>query len=206
MSLITDIFASPFKLVGFLQYTGNKGLKVKYKTDDIHDSTTKEEVYILSQKYLNDLISQYKNYTISGVQMKESSYNLYVYIKEDGDLIAKHIYSMGYDNIKDKICIENKYDDNFEIEGDFYVGITLSTYTWDDYGSDSEDDSEDDDPQPIQKTISEPECIICFESTPDMIYLECLHKCVCTACDTKGKFKKCPMCRTKIKNNKIKII
>ena len=202
---MTDIFASPFKLVSARDYTDHTGLKVEFKTDEIHDSTTKEEVYILSMKYLNDIISQYKNYSISGRQMKESSYRLYVGIVEDDELCNKHIYSCAYNNIKDRVFSENKFDDNFEIEGDFYVGISVSTYTWDPYGSDSDTDDEDEDPTPIQKTISETDCVICFEKTPDILYLECLHKCVCTSCDTKGKFRKCPMCRTKIKNKKIRI-
>ena len=198
---MTDIFASPFKLVSAMDYTDNTGLKVEFKTDKIQDSTTKEEVYILSVKYLKDIISQYKNFSISGRQMKESSYRLYVGIVEDYELNNKHIYSCAYNNIKDKMGFENKFDDNFDIEGEFYVGITVSTYTWDDYDSNSEDEDE----EPMKKAICETECIICFEKTPNILYLECLHKCVCVSCDGKGKFVKCPLCRTRIKNKKIRI-
>ena len=201
---MTDIFASPFELVSARDYTEPiTGLKVEFKTDKIHDSTTKEEVYISSKKYLNDIITQYKNYSISGQQMKESSYRLYVGIVEDYELNEKHIYSMAYNNIKDKISIENKYDDNFEIEGEFYVGIDVSTFTWDVYDSDYEDESEDE--EPMKKAICEAECIICFEKTPNILYLECLHKCVCSSCNGKGKFVRCPLCRTRIKNKKIRI-
>ena len=189
MSLISEIFASPFNIVYTDRYSHPcEGLKIKLKTDEIHDSTTKEEVYILSKKYLDDIIIQYKNYFFNGNQSKESSYRLYVGIVEDDELEEKHIYSCSYDNIKDKICIENKYDDNFEIEGDFYVGISVSTIWWEDYDSNSED--EDEDEEPMKKAICETECIICFEKTPNILYLECLHKCVCVSCDTKGKFKK----------------
>ena len=203
MSLIADIFASPFNIVSVWDYKDHTGLKVVLKTDEIHDNTTKEEVYILSKKYLNDIIDQYKNYYISGQQMKESSYRLYVGIVEDGDLYEKHIYSCAYNNITGKMCLENKFDDNFEIEGDFYVGINVSTYTWDQYGS--EDEDEDEEPTPPKRAISETECIVCCEKQPDILYTECLHRVVCISCDTKGEFKRCPMCRTRINNNRIKI-
>ena len=56
-----------------------------------------------------------------------------------------------------------------------------------------------------EKTMLEPECIICYENKSNILYLDCLHVCVCDVCDSKGKFKKCPLCRTKIKNQKIRL-
>ena len=68
---------------------------------------------------------------------------------------------------------------------------------------DSNDEVEDD--ELARKTILEPECIICFENKSNILYLKCLHVCVCNVCDSKGRFNKCPLCRTKIKNQKIRI-
>ena len=48
------------------------------------------------------------------------------------------------------------------------------------------------------------DCCVCFENTSDLLYLPCKHVHSCNECDEKGKFKKCPICRTKI-NLKIKI-
>ena len=121
---------------------------------------------------------------------------------KDYEFNEYNVYSIDYDNIKDKICNENKYYSNFEVEGNFNTYIDVSTVWWEDYNSEDEDEDE----EPTRKTISEPECIICFENKPNMLYLECMHLCVCNGCDGKGKFHKCPMCRTKIKNQKIKII
>ena len=207
LSLISDIFASPFKLISAENYSHpTMGLKVKFKTDDIHDSTTKEEVYILSKQYLDNIIAQYKNYSVDGRQTRESTYRLYVAIEEDYELNKKHVYSMAYNNIADKISIENKFYDNYEIEGDFYVGIDVSTFTWDPYDSE-EDDSEEEGGifLPAKKAISEAECIVCFENPPNIIYLDCFHRCVCASCDCRGEFRKCPLCRTRIKKQKIRI-
>ena len=205
MSSITDIFASPFTLYEAISFNEPcKSLKVKLKTEDIKGATTAEEVFILSKKHFDDVVTQYKNYYFGNDQAKESHYRLYVGMEKDYEFNEYNVYSIDYDNIKDKICNENKYSYNFEIEGDFNVYIKVSVIWWEDYNS--EDEDEDEDEEPTRKTITEPECIICFENKPNILYLECMHLCVCNSCDIKGKFHKCPMCRTRIKNNKIKII
>ena len=207
MSSITDIFASPFTLYEAISFNEPcKRLKIKLKTNDIEGSTTAEEVFILSKKHFDDIVSQYKNYYFGNVQAKESSYRLYIGMEKDYEFNEYNVYYIDYDNIKDKICNENKYYSNFEVEGNFNIYIDVSTVWWEDYNSEDEDEDEDEDEEPTRKTISEPECIICFENKPNMLYLECMHLCVCNVCDGKGKFYKCPMCRTKLKNQKIRII
>ena len=203
MSSITDIFALPLTLYEAISFNEPcKSLKVKLKTEDIKGTTTAEEVFILSKKHFDDVVTQYKNYYFGNDQAKESHYRLYVGMEKDYEFNEYNIYSIDYDNIKDKICNENKYYSNFEIEGDFNIFINVTTKWWEDYDSESEDEDE----EPARKTITEPECIICFENKSNILYLECMHLCVCNSCDIKGKFHKCPMCRTKIKNQKIRII
>ena len=203
---IYDVFASPFTLYEAISFNEPcKRLKVKLKTNDIEGSTTAEEVFILSKKHFDDIVSQYKNYYFGNVQAKESSYRLYIGMVKDYEFNEYNVYSIDHDNIKDKICNENKYYSNFEVEGNFNIYIDVSTIWWEDYNSKDEDEDEDEDEEPTRKTISEPECIICFEKTPNILYLECMHLCICNVCDSKGRFNKCPLCRTKIKNQKIRI-
>ena len=197
-----EVFSMPFKLTKFrLFHDPISQIKVEFKTNDIFGETTKEEIYILSKMYFDQLILEYKNYIIDGQQTTESSYKLSVGIHSNDELNFKHIYSCFYNNMEDKIAWENKYDDNFDIEGDFFVCIDVNAMVIPDY--DSNDEVEDD--KPIKKTITESECIICFENKSNILYLECLHVCVCNVCDSKGRFNKCPMCRTKIKNQNIRI-
>ena len=198
-----EVFSSPFTLRECnVFHEPIPQIKAEFKTNDIFGETTKEEIFILSKMYFDQLILQYKNYTIEDQQTTESSYRLSVGILEEDELKFKHIYSCFYNNIEDRISWENKYDDNFNIEGDFFVCIDVNAMVITDY--DSNDEVEDD--KPIKKTITESECIICFENKPNMLFLDCMHLCVCNGCDSKGKFYKCPMCRTKLKNQKIRII
>ena len=198
-----EVLSMPFKLTKFNLFHDPLQIKVKFKTNDIFGETTKEEIYILSKMYLDQIILQYKNYIIEDQPTSESSYRLSVGIIENDELKYKHIYSCFYNNIRDRISWENKYNDNFNIEGNFFLCIDVNAMVIPDY--DSDDDDEVEDNKPPRKTITEPECIICFENKSNILFLECFHLCVCNVCDSKGRFNKCPLCRTKIKNQKIRI-
>ena len=200
---LDEVLSMPFKLVRFNLFHDPLQVKAKFKTKDIFGETTKEEIFILSKMYLDHIILQYKNYIIEDQPATESSYRLSVGIIENDELKYKHIYSCFYNNIRDRIYWENKYNDNFNIEGSFFVCIDANAIVMPDYDSNDDDYYEDD--KPARKTILEPECIICYENKSNMLYLDCFHVCVCDVCDSKGKFKKCPLCRTKIKNQKIKL-
>ena len=201
-----EVLSIPFKLVNFNLFHDPLQIKAKFKTCDIIGETTKEEIFILSKMYFDQLILEYKNYIIEDQPTQESSYKLSVGIIEDDELKYKHIYSCFYNNIRDRISFENKYDDNFNIEGSFFLCIDVNAMVIPDYDS-NDDEYEDyyEDIKPTRKAILEQECIICYENKSNMLYLDCLHVCVCNVCDCKGKFKKCPLCRTKIKNQKIRL-
>ena len=199
-----EVLSMPFKLTKFNLFHDPLQIKAKFKTDDIFGETTKEEIFILSKMYLDQIILQYKNYIIEDQPASESSYRLSVGIIENDELKYKHIYSCFYNNIRDRISWENKYDDNFNIEGSFFVCIDVNAWVVPDYDS-NDDYDEVEDYKPARKTILEQECVICFENKSNILYLDCFHVCFCNVCDSKGRFNKCPLCRTKIKNQKIKL-
>ena len=200
-----EVLSMPFKLVKFNLFHDPLQIKAKFKTEDIFGETTKEEIFILSKMYFDQIILQYKNYIIEDQLTQESSYRLSVNIIENDELKYKHVYSCFYNNIQDRISWENKYNDNFDIKGSFFLCIDVSAMVIPDYDSDDDYDFFYEDVKPTKKTILEPECIVCLENKSNMLYLDCLHVCVCNVCDSKGKFKKCPLCRTKIKNQKIRL-
>ena len=196
MSLLHEIFDSPFKLVNSQSRDYGEpipSLKFEFKTDDIYDTTTKEIIFNISKRHFDDIVLQYKNYVLNGVSTTESTYSLYVSIFKDNEWAFKHIYSILLDHESDRISWENKYNSNMEIEGEFFIGIDVVVYV-----SPEVEDRYDEDVYDniVKKTITEPECIICFENKPNILFLECFHLCVCNVCDSKGKFSKCPICRT----------
>ena len=194
-ALLTEIFKPPFKFVGFLEFSEHsEGFKALYKTKRAFDGTNSEEVYIYSKMYLDYIVKCYENYILNGKPITETSFRLFVEIERENDIDTKNIYLIAYDNVKKTISWEEKYNENLIIEGNFRIKIEVIGHYFDNRNSD-----DDDDIEPYKKTISETECIVCFENKPNLLYSECLHICVCVSCDTKGKFTKCPLCRTKIK-------
>ena len=204
MSLLYEIFDSPFKLVNSQSRDYEESipsLKFEFKTDDIYDTTTKEIIFNISKRHFDDIVLQYKNYVLNGVLTTESTYALYVSIFKDDEWEFKHIYSIILDHESDRISWENKYDSNMEIEGEFFIGINVGVYV----SPVDEDRYDEDYDYKLKKSIKEDECVICFNNKANILYTECLHFVVCNVCDSKGKFNKCPLCRTKIKNQRIKI-
>ena len=205
MSLLHEIFDSPFKLVNSPSRDYNEpyipSLKFEFKTDDIYDTTTKEIIFNISKRHFDDIVLQYKNYVLNGISTTESTYALYVNIFKNNEWEFIHIYSILLDHGSDRISLENKYDSNMEIEGKFFIGINVGVYVSPEF----EDRYDEDYDYKLKKLIKEEECVICFENKPNILYTECLHFVVCDGCDKKAKFSKCPLCRKKIKNQRIKI-
>ena len=79
-----EVFSSPFILYEANSFDNQgKMLKAKFKTKNIEGSTTVEEVFILSKRHFDDIVTQYKNYYFDNVQAKESSYRLYIGMVKD---------------------------------------------------------------------------------------------------------------------------
>ena len=96
MNLI-EVFDSPFKLIQEDLDHNNDCIRLVYCTREIEDQTTKEEIYIISKMYFDNLFAKYKSYHINDEPTTESSYRLYVDLLEGEEVVQKHIYSMSYD-------------------------------------------------------------------------------------------------------------
>ena len=71
---------------------------------------------------------------------------------------------------------------------------------------DESEDEEDEDTTPI--TVSEPfhsdQCVVCLSKKTELLFVNCLHRCVCLECEETNPFRRCPSCRTYI-STKVKI-
>ena len=68
--------------------------------------------------------------------------------------------------------------------------------------SDISDDEEEDPPAPLIETYRRERCVICLESKPNILYLDCAHIAVCDSCDVGSN--QCVVCREEI-SKRIKI-
>ena len=197
-----EVFNSPF-FIHSTQSESNSLFKSKYfryKTNIINTETNIKEIYTLSKFYFEQFIEKFKNYRIQNENVTESSFNLYVSFDDDDDLPDKHIYSMGYNNILQKVNIENKFTDNISIESNFRVCINISLYvSYEEYNDEYNDDNI------LIKPKKESECVVCYNNNANILFLDCLHICVCFECNEKGNFSKCPLCRKKIIKEKVSL-
>ena len=75
----------------------------------------------------------------------------------------------------------------------------------------SDDESQDEDevlPSPQIETYRQDRCVVCLESKPNILYLDCMHIAICDSCDrlkrTARVRKNCDVCRAEI-SKRIKI-
>ena len=120
------------------------------------------------------------------------------------------------------VCLKNMYDDDDD-DGYYYQGIIPWVVMID--GKDGltmkviskEHDYEGQTPFEIEliiyqsyylSTISKPfnsdQCVVCLTNKPELLFMNCLHRCVCLKCEETNPFHKCPFCRTDI-SIKVKI-
>ena len=68
----------------------------------------------------------------------------------------------------------------------------------------NEDEDEDDEIPPVESSFPSEQCVICYSEKPNILNFPCLHISQCEACNEKGKFIKCIICKDEIQY-KIKI-
>ena len=211
---IEEVFKSPFKLVfscpPYFSPVKLPGIKFIYRTEEIASSTTTEKIFTWSQMYLKQTIEKYNNYQIEGERIAKTTYRLYIAweVEKDGlkELEEKDLYHVTY-NIGEEVkkTEEKKYYMLPEtIERKFFIFMVPTVYIFRE-GQPDPDKVETVEEYHIKKSIKSTECVICRQNRPNVLYIKCRHIVACDSCDFSGKFLKCPLCRTKIKDQKIKI-
>ena len=68
-----------------------------------------------------------------------------------------------------------------------------------DLGEESEDEVlENENHITVKKPFVSDQCVVCLSNKPNLIFIKCLHCCVCLECEKRRPFNKCPSCRTNI--------
>ena len=203
---IKEVFKSPFTLVGngfppFGSLIRLPGVKFIYRTEKIKTSTTTEKIFNLSQMYLKQIIEEYNRNNRAVV----TTYRLYIAleVEKDGltELEEKDLYDVTY-NVEDeeKYIIEEKkyYIPPETIKRNFFIYIVPIVYF-------QEEQTDPEGEYNIKKSIKSTECVICLQNRPNVLYIRCRHLVVCDSCDLFGNLLECPICRLKIKDQRIEI-
>ena len=71
--------------------------------------------------------------------------------------------------------------------------------------SEVEDESEEEEEPPkVSRSFKTDQCVVCLLKEPELLFINCLHRCVCLECEKTSPFRRCPSCRTLI-SIKVKI-
>ena len=213
---IEEVFKFPFKLVfscpPYFSPVSLPGLKFFYRTEEIQGSTTPNEIFTKSQMSLKETIEKYNRYQVEGGRLFKTNYRLYIAweVEKDGreQLEEKYLYETTY-QIEEgkKIQIEEKkYNLSPEtIERNFFIFMVPAVYFLREGQPNPDELETDEEEYKLINTVKIDKCAICYHNPPNVLYAKCRHIVVCDSCDLSGKFLSCPMCRTKIKNQRIKI-
>ena len=69
----------------------------------------------------------------------------------------------------------------------------------------SEDELEEDKaPVAVSEPFNSDQCVVCLSEKPELLFINCLHRCVCLKCEETSPLRRCPSCRTDI-SIKVKI-
>ena len=210
---IEEVFKSPFKLVFSCPPYNSPiklpGIKFIYRTEEIASSTTTEKIFNLSQMYLKQTIEKYNRYQIEGERSIKTTYRLYIAweVGQDGlkKLEEKDLYHITYNvEEEEKYIIEEKkyYLPPETIKRNFFIFMVPTVYI---FREGQPDPDEVEEEYHLKKLIKTTECVICLQNRPNVLYIKCRHIVACDSCDLSGKLLECPICRTKIKDQRMKI-
>ena len=209
---------SPFKEYSarYREYKNNldddeRCYEIKLKTEEFEVETTYGNAVKFSKPHIDDLLEKYKDYRHNDLKPLHITAELYFYSKSvnifaDGKIpIYKKLIAIEMDNrVFSNVQFYNK---NFKIKiNDLKIIIHISyDFLFDSHNFDEEEHEVDLVFNEAINTINEEECVVCFTNKPNIIYTDCYHFCVCSDCDKEAKLISCPLCRKRIKSNKIKI-
>ena len=99
--------------------------------------------------------------------------------------------------------------DLYSVYGNYLIKIKHETkfYRFQRFEDEDEDEDEDEEEKeipPVASSYPSDQCVICYAEKPNILNYPCLHISQCEACNEKGRFIKCIICKDEIQY-KIKI-
>ena len=207
------VFKYSFKLVfscpPYFSPVRLPGIKFIYRTEEIQNPTTTEEIFKSSQSFLRQTIEKYNNYKIKGETTILTTYRLYIVWKVEKDESEqpkeKDLYGAIYQIEEgNKIRVEEKKSVTLSetIHPNFYIFVVPTVYIFRErqpypYGEENKE---------YQNPLKIAECTICLKNPTNVLFTRCYHIVVCDICNQSNKIRYCPLCKNSLgKTKRIKI-
>ena len=93
--------------------------------------------------------------------------------------------------------LEKPFEIHIDVQQEYNLLIVGAEESEDEL--ESEDKLEEDKaPIAVSKPFNSDKCVVCLLKKPELLFINCLHRCVCLKCEETNSFHKCPSCRTAI--------
>ena len=183
-----------------------------------------KDIYKYCKRELRNFQLEYKEgYIDEDIPVSSSTYDVKVigeYMEEIDDVMVVNIYHVELNDV-DEITREYKYyvPENKTIQAPFNVYIIITLYNCPEPETEPEPLTHLPTPEhlnpleslslptllPIQRSIKQEECVICYEAQPNVLYQDCKHISTCSECENAGRILRCPICRAEVRKGKIQI-
>ena len=145
---------------------------------------------IFKWKCKNNRYMDYKRIKIWEGKIEENCRGITYHFSPHGNITNEEL-SKPFDieiQVIDKYDLEESEDESYDSPDD-----------------ESENELEEDKPIiPVSKPYNSDNCVVCLLGKPELLFMNCLHRCVCLKCEETNPFHKCPTCRNNI-STKVKI-
>ena len=94
--------------------------------------------------------------------------------------LFKYVFFLRADYYKEEVEQESEAEDESDVEDE------------------PEEEEIKEDPVVVSKPFKTDQCVVCLSKELSVLFLECLHYCVCLECEEANPFRKCPSCRKSI--------
>ena len=181
---VTDMDELLTQIKPFLYYLGSK------------DVNREGDGYIFETDLLVGLFWKYKN--------SNDAYD-YKYIQIGGVHINNIGSELNFDTFYPRgDVVYRELEKPFEIYIDVHQEYDLLIVGAEELEDELEEDKVPMAPIAVSKPFNSDKCVVCLLEKPELLFIKCLHRCVCLKCEETSPFHKCPSCRTDI-SIKVKI-
>ena len=180
------------------------GYRFIYQSEKIENPTTAREIWKSSESFLKEIVEKYNNHQTPGEKTILATYSLSISWKEEPTTKPtkeKNIYSSIYKiegEKKTKIEEKKKYRASETIEPNFYIYLVPTVYIFRERAHNPKEDINEEKKNILKLS----KCCICKKKPPNVLFIRCFHRVICSDCDDSKKPIYCPICKNNLQGTR----
>ena len=174
-----------------------------FRSEKIEKPTTTSEIWKASKSFLKETIEKYNSHQIPEFETIATTYRINIiqegeqrkgneYIHDEKGLYYSMYQIEG--ERKNKIEEKKRFRPTETIEPNFYIFLLATVYFFRERAYNPGEDIEKEKKNIIRLS----RCCICRKKPPNVLFVRCFHRVVCSECDESKKFIYCPLCKNNL--------